>query len=300
MDFIAIERIDGTNAPMTDTTATETAAYAEPVSTLSEDICCTTEYVTASSSDIEGDSLFDAKTNITEKPRKKKTQGDIDREIVEKFYANQTPDAFASIWERFYYGVHSYAYRFIGDWERAADVVQDTFQKAWEKRAMYDPKKSVYSTWLYTITRNVALTQKQVAQKDRCIDVDVNDVFYSTIYNTNDNYAVNDEVYYMTESNGEISNNSFEDITQKIFDVSMGELGVMDPLFQEIMDMKNVQGLTLREIASKMGMTESKVKNIYYKNKEILSERIRSKYGDLYSVYREANHDKDEKEFVYG
>ena len=298
MDFIAIERIDGTNAPITDTTATETDAYAEPVSTLSEDICCTTEYVT-DSSDIEGDSLFDAKTNITEKPRRKKTQGDIDREIVEKFYANQTPDAFASIWERFYYGVHSYAYRFIGDWERAADVVQDTFQKAWEKRATYDPKKSVYSTWLYTITRNVALTQKQVAQKDRCIDVDVNDVFYSTIYNTNDNYAVNDEVYYMTESNGNISNNSFEDITQKIFDVSMGELGVMDPLFQEIMDMKNVQGLTLREIASKMGMTESKVKNIYYKNKEVLRQKLLDEHADLYDTYVDAKREIAESDLIF-
>lgn len=249
---------------------------------------------------LDTDPVFNAQPNIKEKSRKKKSQGDIDREIVEKFYANQTPDAFASIWNRFYYGVHSYAYRFIGDWERAADVVQETFQKAWEKRAMYDPQKSVYSTWLYTITRNVALTQKQVAQKDRTIDVDVNDVFYSTIYNTNDNYAVNDEIYYMTESNGEISNNSFEEITQKIFDASMGELGVMDPVFQQIMDMKNVQGLTLREIAEKMGMTESKVKNIYYKNKEILSERIRTKYSDLYGIYREANHDRDEKEFIYG
>lgn len=245
--------------------------------------------------------LFDAPVPI--KPRKKsgkKTQGELDREIVEKFYAKQTPESFGMIWKRFYYGVHTYAYKFIGDWERAADVVQDTFQKAWEKRSMYDPLKSVYSTWLYTIARNCALTQIQVGQKDRTIDVDVNDVFYSTMTNMSDSYAVNDVTYYLVDEKSDITDNSYEDVQQKIYDASMGELEEMDPLFQQIMEMKNLHDMTLREIAEELSMTESRVKNIYYKNKEILADRIKEKYSDLYSIYREAKHDQDERELVYG
>jgi RNA polymerase sigma factor (sigma-70 family) len=250
---------------------------------------------------LSNDTLFNARTG-KEKPakrRKKKSQSEIDREIVEAFYEKQTQDGFTAIWNRFHYGVQSYAFRFMNDWDKANDIAQDTFQKAWEKRNTYDPKKSVYSTWLYTICRNLALSQLQQQARDKIIDLDINDVFHTTVGSFQEKFASDDETYFVTDENGDISSNSYDGVTQKMYDASLGVMNEMDPLFVEIMDMRTAQDMTLKEISKKLGLSESRVKNVYYKNRDILRDKMLAEYGDLYDTYKEAKRDKSEKETMY-
>lgn len=231
--------------------------------------------------------------------RHSNTQTDADRETVRKFYENPSPTAFALLWDRFKFGVHSHIAKIIGDWERAEDLVQETFARAWEKKFMYDPEMSNFSTWLYTIARNITFTQLKKDAKDRTIDVDVNDVYASSLQNNTDNTYHTDDSYYIINDDNEIETNSFEDVSSKIYDASVSEIRTMDPLFQQIFEMKNLKDMTLRQIAAQMGMTESKVKNCYYKNREILEVALREKYNDLYVNYQDASHDRDEEESLY-
>jgi len=243
------------------------------------------------------DEILDPTTAV----KKRKTQADIDREIVEKFYANPTPDMFASIWKRFYYGVHSHAYKVYGDWERAADAVQETFQKAWEKKDTYDPERGNYSTWLYSICYNICVTNIKKENAERAIDLDVGDVFDSTTYanvTQDSTIAVNDQRYY-TVDDGKVVENTYDEIEQKIYDASVAEIQSMDPLFQKIITLKDMKSMTLREIAEQLDIKESRVKNCYYKNREILAETIKNKYGELYSVYKEAVKERSDAEDVY-
>ena len=110
--------------------------------------------------------------------------------------------------------------------------------------------------------------------KDHLIDVDINDVFHSTMNPGGDAIVQSEDTYYLTNGDGEIESNSFEEVTQKIFNASIEEIERMDPQFVTIIKMKNFKNMTLREIALNLGMTESKVKNIYYKNKEVLRQRL--------------------------
>lgn len=226
--------------------------------------------------------------------KKRKSQTDVDKEIVDKFYENPTEERFKLIWERFYYGVHSHACNIMGDWERAEDMVQETFQRAWTKRMSYNPEKSNYSTWIYTICRNVCATNLRRERNDRCVDVDVSDVFDNVIYGENADRGINDEIYYTIDSKGELVDNSYDDITRQLYDASIAEISKTDPLFQKIIIMKDVDEIPMREIAEQLGVNESKVKNTYYKWRGILGDMMKEKYSDLYAIYREASHDRDE------
>lgn len=230
---------------------------------------------------------------------RKRSQSEIDRDIIRKFYADPTPTAFSLLWDRFKYGIHSHISGIIGDWERANDLVQDTFQRAWEKKFMYDPEKSNFSTWLYTIARNITFSQIKKDSQERTIDVDVNDVFAGSLHPNGENAAGNESTYYISGTSGGIETGGYEDVNERMYDASVSEIRSMDPLFQRIIEMKNIRNMTLREIAGRMNMTESKIKNCYYKNKEILAETLKTKYSDLYVVYREASHDRDEEESVF-
>ena len=240
-------------------------------------------------------SLFeDAGYDISLRSRKAlSVQNEKDRQTVEKFYRNPTADAFKLIWDRFYYGVHSHISAFTGNWNRADDLTQETFQRAWEKRFFYDSRRSNYSTWLYTIARNLTFTKLKKSQKDKVIDVDVNDIFYGALYENGNNCMMEDESYMIIDDNGEVQDNTYDDITHKMFDASVAEIEKMEPLFQKIIELKNARDMTLRQIATELNMKVSKIKNCYYKNREMLVDCLKNEYSDLYSIYRDASHDKD-------
>lgn len=64
--------------------------------------------------------------------------------------------AFAEIVERKTKPLLHLAYRVVGDREEAKDVVQLAFLRAWEHRRRFDPRWSA-NTWLYRITTNLGI-----------------------------------------------------------------------------------------------------------------------------------------------
>lgn len=237
--------------------------------------------------------LIDTSIGNSIKPNKRKTQTDVDREIVSLFYKNPTAENFGMIWKRFYYGVLSFAHKMISDMDNCNDCVQDTFERAWIKRDMYDETKSNYSTWLYTICRNICMSKIQQNQKSRIVDTDISDIFNSFNSKPLDAVYVDENYYTTEESSSEISVNNFDELEEKMYNTSIYEIEQMDSEFREIMYLKNLKGMKLKDIAVKLNMNESKVKNLYYKNKEELRHIMEHKYGDLCSTYQEAMYVKD-------
>ena len=53
--------------------------------------------------------------------------------------------------------LHAVAARTLGDAALAEDVVQETFLKAWDAAAKWEPGRARFSTWLHRVTLNRAL-----------------------------------------------------------------------------------------------------------------------------------------------
>ena len=53
--------------------------------------------------------------------------------------------------------LHAVAARTLGDAALAEDVVQETFLKAWDSAASWEPGRARFSTWLHRVTLNRAL-----------------------------------------------------------------------------------------------------------------------------------------------
>ena len=232
----------------------------------------------------------------------KKSQAQVDLEIVKHFYENPTPEAFAGLWKRYRWGVQSHISKFVGDWSNSDDLVQDTFQKAWEKRFLFDPLKASFSTWLYTIARNLTFTQLKKDGQTKIIDVDVNDVYTSALYPNGENAATVDEAYYIVNSPDNVENNTFDDVTHKMYTESVSRVKDMDPLFQKVLIMKNLRGMTLHQISEALSISESKLKNMYYKCRDMLCGRIKEECSELYNIYIDAAHDhaEEDSQYMYG
>jgi RNA polymerase sigma-70 factor (ECF subfamily) len=65
----------------------------------------------------------------------------------------------------------------VGDGQLAEDLTATTFEKAWRKRMNYRHNLGAFSTWLFTIARNVAIdhfrkNHKELPLDDAHLDVD--------------------------------------------------------------------------------------------------------------------------------
>jgi RNA polymerase sigma-70 factor (ECF subfamily) len=67
------------------------------------------------------------------------------------------PDAAAAFVRRFQRRVFGVAVTMVGDRALADDVAQEAFMRAWRHGATFDVRRGSVTTWLLTITRNVAV-----------------------------------------------------------------------------------------------------------------------------------------------
>ena len=80
-----------------------------------------------------------------------------DEELM-NYYQAGTVEAFNLLVDRYSDPLSKYLYGFVGDWERVADLLQETFMRVHRNRHSYQPIAK-FSTWLYTIAGNLARSE---------------------------------------------------------------------------------------------------------------------------------------------
>jgi RNA polymerase sigma-70 factor, ECF subfamily len=83
-----------------------------------------------------------------------------DEELILEFQTKGTERAFEILVQRFKNPLTNFVYRFLGDYEGCADIVQDTFVKVYRYKDSYS-SLAKFSTWIYTIAGNLARTEYQ-------------------------------------------------------------------------------------------------------------------------------------------
>jgi len=80
-----------------------------------------------------------------------------DEQLIARFQSGDER-AYIELVNRFRDRLINFVYPFLGDFEQAEDVVQDTMLKLYEKKHYYR-EIAKFSTWIYTIARNLANTE---------------------------------------------------------------------------------------------------------------------------------------------
>src|SRR5437879_422409 len=80
-----------------------------------------------------------------------------DEELI-KAFQNGREEAFSALVGKYKHQLMNFVYRYLGDYDDADDVVQETFVRVFRHKDSYEPVAK-FSTWIYTIASNLAKSQ---------------------------------------------------------------------------------------------------------------------------------------------
>jgi len=80
-----------------------------------------------------------------------------DEQLMARLDGPEVEAALSKLYDRYSRTVYGVGIKILGDRSSAEELVQEVFLKVWRSSGTFDPSRGSFSTWLYRVTRNVAL-----------------------------------------------------------------------------------------------------------------------------------------------
>lgn len=192
------------------------------------------------------------------------------------------PEAFGTLYDRWFARVHDLAFRITRDEQAAADVVQDAFLSAW--RALGDLEDpTAFGGWLLRITRNRAFNQGRSTARAQPVDTETMAMIERT--------QAEDRVDELDEP-ARLAGDS--ELVALVWE-SVDALGERDA---EVLDLSLRHGLSPAEVADVVGTNRNAANQMVHRARQRLGDAVRARVlwrggepqcGDLADVLRDAH-----------
>jgi RNA polymerase sigma-70 factor (ECF subfamily) len=80
-----------------------------------------------------------------------------DEQLMTRLVGPEVEVALARLYDRYSRTVFGVGLKMLGDRSLAEDLTQEVFLKVWRSSGTFDPSRGGFSTWLFRVTRSVAL-----------------------------------------------------------------------------------------------------------------------------------------------
>ncbi|HEY4755366.1 MAG TPA: sigma-70 family RNA polymerase sigma factor [Ignavibacteriaceae bacterium] len=185
-----------------------------------------------------------------------------DEELIAEYQQNDTLQAFEILVQRYKNPLTNFVYRFLGDYEACADVVQETMIKFYRNKDSY---KSIakFSTWVYTIAGNLAKTEYQRRRRRQIFSL-------NSYGEEKENYEIPDERYrpdVITDSG----------IKDKIIQNALLKISAA---YREAVILRDIQELSYEEIAEIMRIEVGTVKSRINRGRAQLQKLLKDIYNE--------------------
>jgi RNA polymerase sigma-70 factor (ECF subfamily) len=192
----------------------------------------------------------------------KKLSDLTDEELILEFQQNNTVKAYEILVQRYKNPLINYIYRFLGDYEACADIVQETMIKVYRNKDSY---KSIakFSTWIYTIAGNLARTEYQRRKRRNIFSIN--------------SYGDDDETFDIPDESTRPDVITDSGIKDEIIQKAL--LKVSDS-YREMVILRDIQELSYEEIAEVTGITVGTVKSRINRGRNQLQKMLKDIYKE--------------------
>ena len=187
----------------------------------------------------------------------------------ETIFRERTGNDFTFFYKKYYPKLIYYTSKMCGDPQKAEDVTIESFMTAFEKIDKYEREKAQFSTWLFTIARNLMLQDIKANKKTMSIDVEFDD----------EGTTLKD---FLPE---EEDNGFLEKISEKKAEIMMKYISELKDPYRKVIEMREIKRMAYKDIAEELGKNLSTIKSQIRNGRAILMENSKKEFDILDEMY---------------
>lgn len=187
----------------------------------------------------------------------------------ESIFKERTGNDFSFYYKKYYPKLIYFTSKMCNDQQKAEDVTAESFMTAFEKIDKYEKDKSQFSTWLFTIARNIMLQDIKTTKKTISIDIELDEE--GTTYKD-----------FLPEDLGD---NHLSDLTDKKAEIMRNCIYQLKEPYRRVIEMREIKKMAYKDIASELDKNLSTIKSQIRNGRALLIDSTRKQFKDLDEMY---------------
>jgi RNA polymerase sigma-70 factor (ECF subfamily) len=187
----------------------------------------------------------------------------------EKLFREKTGKDFSSLYTKYYPKLIYFTSRICNDQQKAEDLSTDSFMIALDKIEKYDKDKSQFSTWLFTIAKNLTLQDLKVEKRSISLDIEFDE----------EGTTMKD---FITEEESDLN---LQDISAKKADIMKKHMDTLKEPYKTVIEMREIHKMAYKDIADQLGKNLSTIKSQIRNGRHILITQSKKEFEDIDEMY---------------
>ena len=191
-----------------------------------------------------------------------------DKEII---FKQKTGKDFTTLYQKYYPKLIYFTKKICNDEQKAEDISTDSFITALDKIDMYDSERSQFSTWLFTIARNLTLQELKTSKKSISMDIEFDDegTTMKDFINTTEDVD-NEQVY---------------DVFSKKAEIMKKYMSQLKEPYKTVIEMREIKKMAYQDIADELGRNLSTIKSQIRNGRHLLISQTSKEFKELDELF---------------
>ena len=187
----------------------------------------------------------------------------------EKLFKERTGKEFSFFYKKYYPKLIYYTSKMCNNQQKAEDVSTDSFLIAFEKIDKYDIDKSQFSTWLFTIAKNLMLQEIKTQKKTMSLDVEIDE-----------------EGTTMKDFIQEIESDEYlHSLSYKKAEIMKKHISMLKDPYKKVIEMREIKKMSYKDIANELGKNLSTIKSQIRNGRELLNRATKQEFDILDEMF---------------
>jgi RNA polymerase sigma-70 factor (ECF subfamily) len=187
----------------------------------------------------------------------------------EKIFKERTGKDFKTLYTKYYPKLVYFTSKICNDTQKAEDISTESFLSAFDKIEKYEKEKSQFSTWLFTIAKNLALQEIKNQKKTTSMDIEFDD----------EGTTMKE---FMSEEESETGLHEVFSMKAEIMKKYMDEL--KEP-YKTVIEMREIKKMAYKDIADQLGKNLSTIKSQIRNGRHILISQSKKEFDNIDEMY---------------
>jgi RNA polymerase sigma-70 factor (ECF subfamily) len=189
----------------------------------------------------------------------------------ETIFKQKTGKEFTTIYQKYYPKLIYFTNKICNNQQKAEDISTDSFMIALDKIDKYDSEKSQFSTWLFTIAKNLTFQELKNSKKSISMDVEF------------DSEGTTMKDFINTAE--EVDNEQIHDVFNKKAKIMKKYMADLKEPYKTVIEMREIQKMAYQDIADKLGRNLSTIKSQIRNGRHILISNTEKEFKEIDEQY---------------